>query len=126
MKELEPLTFRENIELSIKKQQETSYRLKGKITLRHGNRLFEINRITEEVKPATYKLGKVQLSGEKEPDQLITSPDCIYIPAISKSAALRRYQKNPSQDAYYDQRPKFTFVDTHWGVVAEPLKKGGF
>lgn len=90
-------------ELSIKKQVkvEPDYLLEGQILPKKGQLVYEIDTNTLEVREAEYERATVAIFGaEIPPRKLIIKPGCIYIPAINKSNALRKYQKDSNQRTY--------------------------
>ena len=90
-------------ELTIKKQVkvEPDYLLEGQILPQKGQIVYEIVEWSMEVKEAEYERATVALFGaEMPPRKLIMRPGCIYIPAINKKNALRKYKKDSRQRSY--------------------------
>ncbi len=59
----------------------------GSMFLRRGQRLFEVNKITLEVREARYE----KSTDGKSPSRLIVNPDCWYCPAINQKNAIRKF-----------------------------------
>jgi hypothetical protein len=101
--------LKDKIEVNARKnnQQEAELVLTGKITPENGHILFEINTITMACNPAKFNHKKnISFIKAKEKDysginDLIVQSDCVYIPALNKQNALRKFRDNPNQSAYY-------------------------
>lgn len=116
MKELEPVNpvvFKDKTEVSVKKQQQIEYVLEGSLRPKPGQFVFEVNKLTGEVRKAEFKKKTVVLGATAEPDELICSPECVYIPALNKENALKKYKKNPEQSAYYFVAPPANLKDIY-------------
>ena len=115
MKELEqkiPHTERNNVSLSMKKQQEIENELIGKIIPKIGQFVWELNTITMECKKAEYKKDTFAiLSAKLPPKELIRKPDCIYIPAMNIKNAIKKYNKNSNQSSYYVVEAPMSLTD---------------
>ena len=105
MKELDPylkLENKVNIELNIKKQQESKHTLQGEISLQRGHYIWELNEETGEIKKANFRSNTtIAFSAKLISEKLIIKSGCIYIPALNSENAKRKYLKNKEQSAYY-------------------------
>jgi len=104
MKELdnkERLRDKTQIEAVVKKQQATELKFDFSINPLRGHTLFEINTITNEVKPAEF-LDKKTISFEEAKSiqkgtyvsEVVRKKDCVYISALNKESALKRYSED--------------------------------
>ena len=94
------------IEIGVKKKQQIEYLPFGKISVQRGHTLFEIDTqsggIREaqyKVTAATYDLSKgisTQVAGT-----LIINNGCVYIPALNRTNALKKYNHQPLQSHYF-------------------------
>lgn len=90
-------------ELTIKKQVkvEPDYLLEGQILPKKGQLVYEINIATLEVGEAEYERATVALFAAEIPARkLIMKPGYLYIPAINKANALRKFKKDSNQRSY--------------------------
>ena len=97
---------KKNVEISVKKKQQIEYVPLGNIRKQNGHTLFEINIITGEIKEAQYIVNNATydlLTGMSNSKQggLITDKNCIYIPALNKANALKKYNKSKVQSDYF-------------------------
>lgn len=115
MKELEPhsLITKDKIEISVKKQQEIEYVLQGTINPKKGQKVFELNEETGEIKEAKYKSDTTVFNtlSKITPSKLIINADCIYIPALNAENAKKKYLKNKDQSFYYSKPAPFNIND---------------
>lgn len=100
-------------EMNVKKQQEIEYVLEGTIKPIKGHFVWEINKVTGEIKKAQYKQDTVTLNvfTELPPEKLITHIDCVYIPALNARTAKKKYNSNPHQENYYAKTPLLNIND---------------
>lgn len=96
-----------SIEQSIKKQQEVDYFFEGTIKAKRGHTVYEVNEETLEVKKARYKADTVEFNSfsKKQTPILIVDKECVYIPALNKENALKKYKANKNQHHYYYKEP---------------------
>jgi len=90
-------------EISVKKQVkiEPDYLLEGKIIPKKGQVVYEIETATMRIQEAEYERSTVALFGaEIPPRKLIMRQGCIYIPAINKNNAIRKFKKDANQRSY--------------------------
>jgi hypothetical protein len=90
-------------EISVKKQVkvEPDYLLEGQIIPKKGQLVYEIEIASMQIKEAEYERTTVALFGaEIPPRKLIMREGCIYIPAINKNNALRKFKKDVNQRSY--------------------------
>jgi hypothetical protein len=90
-KHLEP---KNNIEFSVKKQQEIDYVFHGTIKPPIGHFIWEINESTLEVKKAEFKTTTAVFGATKPIEKMIVKPNCVYIPALNAHNAIKKYQKS--------------------------------
>lgn len=95
------LDTKERIELNIKKKQEIEYVLQGTIKPQAGHSIWELNKVTGEIKKAQFKRNTAVYGAELPTEELVVKSDCIYIPALNAENAKRKYLKNKEQSAYY-------------------------
>lgn len=112
MKELEThsnivQSSKNNIELNVKDRKKVEHSFLGNIPVKTGHFLWEINEETGEIKKAEYKRTVVVFGGGKHPEELIVRPDCVYIPALNKKNAIKKYLKNKEQGYYFSKPPAF-------------------
>lgn len=112
MKELEThsnivRSSKNNIELNVKDRKKVEHSFLGNIPVKTGHFLWEINEETGEIKKAEYKRTVVVFGGGKHPEELIVRPDCVYIPALNKKNAIKKYLKNKEQGYYFSKPPAF-------------------
>lgn len=108
MKELEThqkIDNRNQIELNVKKKQKIESELLGSINVKTGHFLWEINEETGEIKKAEFKKTTAIYGAKKEPEELIVREGCVYIPALNKKNAIKKYLKDKEQSSYYSKPP---------------------
>lgn len=93
-------------EISVKKKQEIEYLPLGKIIVKRGHTLFEIDTISGEISEAQYHIQSANyelLKGiaQSKIGSLIVKKGCVYIPALNKKNALKKYNQSPVQRDYY-------------------------
>lgn len=98
-------------EINVKKRQKVEHVLEGKLVPENGHSIFEVNKVTGEVKKAEFKTNAAVFGAKKPPEQIIIRPDCVYIPALNKRNALKKYNKNPNQSAYYARESGFMDIN---------------
>lgn len=100
-------------EVSVKKKQEVEYVLEGTLRPDGGHKVWEINKLTSEVKEAEYRKNTVEFNGFKhiEREELYVKADCVYIPSLNAKNAKKKYDKNPSQSHYYVKPPPMKLED---------------
>jgi hypothetical protein len=90
-------------EISVKKQVkvEPDYLLEGQIIPKKGQVVYEIEIASMQIREAEYERTTVALFGaEIPPRKLIMREGCIYIPAINKNNAIRKFKKDANQRFY--------------------------
>jgi hypothetical protein len=80
---------KDEVKIVTQKQIENKKVFLGTARVRPGHRCFEINKITKLVKEADYKIYAEFEKGVRK--QVNVQPDCIYIIALNKENALRKY-----------------------------------
>lgn len=92
---------RTKTEVQVKKRQRQEYRLIGSMNHKSGHTLFSINTKTGEVKPAEFMTDDV-ITWEKAvnvyrggsiPMKVLVEKDCVYIEALNKENAMKKYNK---------------------------------
>lgn len=95
-------TDKERTEIQQKKKQQKEHKLIGSIRHHPGLTLFSVNIKTEEVKPAefvkesliTWNQAVMQSKGKGNiTRKIVVEKDCIYIEALNKGNALKKYRK---------------------------------
>lgn len=112
--------IKENIKLEAQKEQqkEKKHVLLGKIKPKKGQKIYEINEETGEIKEAEFvsktinfiQAAKKDFSLKKE---LVIKPDCVYIPALNTENAKKKYLKNNQQDFYYEKGDYFDINEVY-------------
>lgn len=102
--------IKENVKLEAQKEQqkEKKHVLLGKIKPKNGQKIYEINEESGEIREAEFvsktinfvQAAKKDFSLQKE---LVVKEDCIYIPALNIENAKKKYLKNKNQDFYYQK-----------------------
>ena len=101
----------QNTEISVKKnvKQKKEYNHDGIILPKKGQTVWEINLQTEEITEAEYEKTTVAiLNADPIPKKIIQKSGHIYIPAINKKNALKKFKKSKNQKDYLIY-PTFTF-----------------
>lgn len=93
-------------EISVKKKQEIEYVPLGEIRVQRGHTLYEIEILGGEIKEAQYQVHCVTYDllkgiGQYKIGSLIVNKGCVYIPALNKANALKKYLKSGVQSDYY-------------------------
>lgn len=91
MKEIE-LNNKENIEVSVKKQQEKEYTLIGNIVPHEGHTIWEINKETLSVTKAKFLTTNYYMFGENK-KEIAVKQGCAYVSALNEKNALIKYKK---------------------------------
>jgi len=92
-------------EISVKKKQEIEYVPLGEIRVQRGHTLYEIETQSGEVREATYIVPSTAyvlhngMAGSFA--KLVVNKGCVYIPALNKANALKKYLKSGVQSDYY-------------------------
>lgn len=105
---------KKNVEISVKKKQQIEYVPLGIIRKQNGHTLYEIDINTEEIKEAQYIVQNATydlLTGMSNSKQggLITNKNCIYIPALNKENALKKFKKSKIQSDYFAKEAPMKF-----------------
>lgn len=96
------ITDKTKTEIQQKKQQKKEQKMIGSIRHRKGMTLFSINSVTGVVKPAEYvkestitleQALKLLHSEGNTTRRVFVEKDCIYIEALNKENALKKYKK---------------------------------
>lgn len=115
MKELtQHLKKDDKTEIIAKQQKEFQKVLEGTIQTKRGHRIWKINIETKEVEEAkfgkrniNYALAiKMDMSVMKD---LVKKEGFVYIPALNAANALKKFNENPNQEAYYKKKPLMRF-----------------
>ena len=118
MKELESnfiLNSKENIELQIQKKQEIEYVLDGTIKPIKSHFIWELNKLTGEIKKADFKKNTVAaFSTQLCSEELVVKSDCIYIPALNIKNAIKKYKINHEQSDYYKKTSPMSLSDSFY------------
>lgn len=120
----------DKMEVTQQRKQQIQYNLLGKIVPHHGHTVFEIelgleNPTVDDVKEAEYKKRDYTMAAyplnkgdsalrrfiPKEPKDLITKKGFVYIPALNKQNALKKYKKTQQQAEYYVKNPAMDIND---------------
>jgi len=110
MKELQvqdKLPSNNKVELNVKKRQEIEYVLNGSIKPKFGHKIYEVNTNTGEVNLAKYKSDTVVFNhlSKMPAEKLIVNQDCIYISALNKENAKKKFLKDSNQNSYFGKKP---------------------
>lgn len=90
MKEIE--SEKPKLEISVKQQKQVEHQLSGRILPHNGHRLYEIDTKTLKCKLAEYSNTTYQAFAENK-KEVIIKKDCVYISALNKANALKKYLK---------------------------------
>jgi hypothetical protein len=97
------------IEMSVKKKQQIEYLPLGKLNIKKGHTLYEINLLTDEINEAQYEFLNanydLRTGLSSSQSKLIINNGCIYIPALNKANALKKYNQSRVQSDYYVKEP---------------------
>lgn len=91
MKELEHKD-KDNIEISVNKQQEKEYTLIGNIVPHEGHTIWEINKETLEVTKAKFVSTNYYMFGDNK-KEIAVKQNCAYVSALNEKNALNKYKK---------------------------------
>ena len=108
MKELEQhekLPQLNKVELNVQQKKQIEHQLMGVLTPQKGHKVWELNEETGEIKEAQYHKKDVGFIHTISNPEIIINPDCIYIPALNKENAKKKYLKNKEQASYYKAKP---------------------
>lgn len=103
------LILSEKTEVHAQQQKEYKNILIGKIKPQRGHTLWEINIKTGSISEAKYNTIDVDFAKAVKGDfshlkELIVDENCVYIPALNRQNALKKYQKCADQSAYYKKQ----------------------
>jgi hypothetical protein len=96
--------LKDRLEIKQQQKKQIEYELIGSIQPLPNHFIFEINEETGEVNKADYEIPKTIVFNwykTKIPKKLMINENCIYIPAMNKENALKKYLKNKNQSHYY-------------------------
>ena len=111
MKELDQhLKKQERVEIVAAQQKQHQKLLTGKIMPKRGHTVWEINKETLDIKEAKYqnhalKYELAAIGDFSRLADLIMEEGFIYIPALNKENALKKYNNNPNQSHYFYKQP---------------------
>jgi len=99
MKDLNPELETNRLAEVINVEQQKKQEYIGSINLRPGHTLFEIDIVKSTIIPAEYETSEVIFNPKgKTPTakrrKLITKEGCVYVPALNKANAIKRFGKN--------------------------------
>lgn len=97
-------------EISVKKQvkQEPEFNFEGEILPKKGQTVWEICVETGSITEAEYEKTTVAILGANiPPKKLIVKEGHIYIPAVNKANALKKFKKDSRQKSYLTVRTMF-------------------
>ena len=104
----EDLNQKPSQELQLQQKKQVEYELQGVILPEKGHTVFEIEIKTGFIKPAEYKKEKtVYLFDKNKCSKLLIRKGCVYIPALNKQNALKKFKKSCDQKSYYTDVSKF-------------------
>lgn len=92
---------KDKTEVQAKKKQRQEYKFVNSIQHQPGHILFSINTLTGEIKEAefqkeeqiTWEQAKMIKEGVGSPRKVIIEKNCVYIEALNKENALKRYKR---------------------------------
>lgn len=83
-----------DIEISVNKKQQQEYKKLGEYTPSiDGYAIFEYNRETKSLNPATFRQSDVYVIGGTNRPILETSPNCVYVEALNEKNAIKRLRR---------------------------------
>ncbi len=121
MKELDQhIKKGDKVSIVRQKQKEFQHVLNGVIAPQPGQKVWSVNKITLEVKEAEYtteaiKFEDAAIGVTNARHKLVIDNDCIYIAALKKEGALKKYNKNKLQAHYYRKEPPAMLGDYFYG-----------
>ena len=89
MKELEKIT---PVEINVKKEQQIEYQFDGEIKPHKGHTLWEICEEDLSVEKAKF-MNNTYVFGEEIKREVLKKSGCVYISALNKKSALKKYHK---------------------------------
>jgi mRNA-degrading endonuclease YafQ of YafQ-DinJ toxin-antitoxin module len=117
MKELKA-HLKDEVKIQAKKQQqkESQLDLIGRIKPKRGQFIFEINVITKEVVQAQFVNTTVNYVHALKGDfsgcnEVLIKEGFVYIAALNEANALKKFEKNPNQEAYFSKEALFNLKD---------------
>jgi len=105
------LSERQQIESIVKKKKQVEYKFESKIKPLKGHILWEINLKDKTINEASYNIKKditweealkSMESGYKK--EVLIKKDCVYISALNKESALKRFEKDKGSAVMPDGR----------------------
>lgn len=111
MKELDQHKKRGDKTVIVKQtQKEYQLLLEGTIVPYPGQKVFSINKETNEIKEADYFQEAINFTDAAKgvisaKCKLVTEENCIYIPALNPENALKKFLKSQNQRDYYKKTP---------------------
>lgn len=85
---------KDNTELSVQQKQQVEREFIGSIKPKNGHIVFEINVLTLEIVPAKFdELAILKFTSEKLKRTITINKDCVYISALNKENALKKFRK---------------------------------
>ena len=84
---------KDNIEISVKQKKQIEHRLLDKIVPHNNHTLFEIELTSNKIKKAEYS-NTTCVFGEAPKREVIVKKNCVYISALNKKNALKKFMKN--------------------------------
>lgn len=107
-------TKRNQIEISTKKKQQIEHTLQGQLHPKPNHRIWQINITTEEITEAKFEQTAVLIPGKKTTPRMIINKGCIYIPALNKINALKKFRIDRNQSNYYNKQPNMVISDLNF------------
>lgn len=87
-------TKKDKIEISVQQKQQIEREFIGSLKPKNGHIVFEINVKTGKIIPAVFDdLGIIKFTGEAFKKTITINKDCVYISAMNKTNALKKFRK---------------------------------
>jgi len=86
------LNKKESIEISVKKQQQKETEFIDRLIPHNNHKIWEVNTKTKEIDLAKYSNATYQFAGDNK-KEIIVNKDCVYICALNKKNALKKFEK---------------------------------
>lgn len=90
MKETQP-KHQEPTEQHAQVQAKKHKQYKGRLILKPGHKVWEVNLNTGVIEEAKYEALSINLTNKHHVKSLVEKEDCIYIPALNKANAQRKF-----------------------------------